>query len=82
MSNCIEDIYDYDLVKKCSKCGIISLKSNFHKNKNMRDGLYTHCKNCIKNKNNMILELEIKKREYYQNIRNRIKDYYLQNRDK
>ena len=30
MSNCIEDLYDYDLVKKCSKCGNISLKSSFH----------------------------------------------------
>ena len=45
MSNCIKD-----LDKKCSKCGIISLKSNFHKNKIMRDGLNTHCKNRINQK--------------------------------
>ena len=38
MSNCIKDLYDYHSVKKCSKCGIISLKSNFHKNKNKNDG--------------------------------------------
>ena len=50
MSNCIKDLFDYDLVKKCLKCGNISLKSNFHKNKNMRDGLYTHCKNCVNQK--------------------------------
>ena len=31
MSNCIKDLYDYDLIKKCSKCGIVSLKKNFHK---------------------------------------------------
>ena len=31
MSSCIKDLYYYDLVKKCSKCAIISLKSNFHK---------------------------------------------------
>ena len=43
MSNCIKDLFDYDLVKKCSKCGIISLKSNFHRNKNMKDGLQPHC---------------------------------------
>ena len=49
----------------------------------MRDGLYTHCKNCInqKQKQNDI-ETRDKKREYYQNNRDRIKDYYLQNRDK
>ena len=47
MSNCIKDLYDYDLVKKCLKCGIISLKSNFHKNKNRKDGLQSHCKFCV-----------------------------------
>ena len=50
MSNCIKDLYDYDLVKKCSRCKIISLKSNFHKNKNMNDGLQTHCISCVKQK--------------------------------
>ena len=30
MSNCIEDLYDYELVMKCLKCGNIPLKSNFH----------------------------------------------------
>ena len=33
MSNCIKDLFDYELIKKCSKCGIVSLKSNFHKKK-------------------------------------------------
>ena len=36
------------MVKKCSKCGIISLKSSFHKNKNMSDGVTPHCKLCRK----------------------------------
>ena len=31
MSSCIKDLYDYDLVKKCSKCKKNLLKSNFHK---------------------------------------------------
>ena len=44
MSSCIKDLYEYDLIKKCSKCGIISLKSNFHKNKKMNDGLYEQCR--------------------------------------
>ena len=30
MSNCIKDLYEYNLIKKC-KYGIVSLKSNFHK---------------------------------------------------
>ena len=40
MSNCIKDLDDYELIKKCSKCGIVSLKSNFHKNKKPKDGLH------------------------------------------
>ena len=30
MSTCVKDLYDYELIKKCSKRGIISLKSNFY----------------------------------------------------
>ena len=48
MSNCIKDLYDYDLVKKCSKCENILLKSNFHKNKNMKDGFHSDCISCKK----------------------------------
>ena len=68
MSSCIEELYDYDLIKKCSKCGIISLKSNFHKDNKRNDGLFNRCKVCRK--------------DYYLQNRNRIKDYYLQNRDR
>ena len=31
MSSCIKDFYDFDLVKKCCRCGILSLKSIFIK---------------------------------------------------
>ena len=34
MTTCIKDLYDYDLIKNCLKCGNISLKSNFHRDKN------------------------------------------------
>ena len=72
MSNCIKDLYDYDLVKKCSKFGIISLKSNFHKNKNMKDGLQPSCVPCVK---------QIQKQYYNENPDKRRK-YYLENRDR
>ena len=48
MSNGIKDLYDYDLVKKCSNCGIIKLKSNFYKDKTKNDGLHNHCIFCRK----------------------------------
>ena len=36
MSNCINEVYDYKLIEKCSKGGIVKLKSHFHKNKNRK----------------------------------------------
>ena len=33
MSNCIKELFDYDLVKKCCRCKNILLKSSFHKKK-------------------------------------------------
>ena len=72
MSNCIKELYDYDLVKICSKCGNISLKKKFHKDKTKNDGLKANCKFCRKN--------------YYLENRDRIvnnqKLYNKQNRDK
>ena len=65
MSNCIKELYDYDLVKKCSKCRITSLKSNFHKDNTRNDGLCNQCKVCRK--------------EYYLDKQDRIKQYYLDN---
>ena len=47
MSNCVKDLYDYELIKKCSKSGITSLKSNFHKDKTKNDGLYNQCRFCV-----------------------------------
>ena len=48
MSNSNKDLYDYDLVKKCSKCGIISLKSNFYKDCIKKDGYKSECIFCSK----------------------------------
>ena len=54
MSNCIKDLYDYDIIKKCSKCGFISLKSNFHKEKKSKDGLFSQCRSCVIQKQKII----------------------------
>ena len=45
MSNCIKDLYDYDLIKKCCRCKN-NLKSHFYKSKNMTDGLHPQCIFC------------------------------------
>ena len=53
MSNCIKDLYDYNLVKKCRVCKNILLKSNFSRKTKSKDGLqslFEFCKN-IYNKN-------------------------------
>ena len=68
MSNCIKDLFDYDLVKKCCRCTNILLKSNFNKKIKSMDGLQPYCRSCT--------------REYYLENRDKIKNYYLENRDK
>ena len=55
-------------IKRCSKCGILSLKKNFHKNAKTSDGFYPQCKLCRKN--------------YYNENLVKIKKYNLDNRDK
>ena len=75
MSPCIKDLFDYGLVKKCCVCGIISLKSNFHKDKKSKDGLFHQCRSCV-----------IKKQKLYdsenrERIINGNKEYYLKNRN-
>ena len=39
MSSCNKVLYDYGLVKKCYRCGIVKLKSDFHKRTLSKDGL-------------------------------------------
>ena len=75
MSNCIKDLYNYDLVKKCCRCQNISLKSNFHKNKKSKDGLFSQCKSCV------IQKQKIYDCENRERIINKNKEYYLKNRD-
>ena len=48
MSNCIEDLFEYDLVKKCCRCGIFFLMSDFYKYKTKRNGYRPECKICSK----------------------------------
>ena len=52
MSNCIKDLFDYDLVKKCCRCKNILLKSNFHKDNKRRDGVQGICIICFKHYHN------------------------------
>ena len=86
MSTCIKDLFDYELVKKCSKCGIVKLKSNFHKRSKSSDGLQPQCKNCILQKQKQYdIENRDKKREYQLKNREQINsrmNWYVKNRIK
>ena len=87
MSNCIKDLYDYNLIKKCCRCKMICLKSNFHKNKNMSDGLHPRCMFCSKkyyneNRDRLVSNQRLYDQQNRDKINTRVKDYYLQNRDK
>ena len=68
MSNFIEDLYDYNLILKSSKCGIVSLKSNFHKNILTKSGVRSECITC--------------RRKYYNENQEKSKKYYSENRDR
>ena len=79
MSNCVKDLYDYDLIKKCCRCKLNCLNSNFYKNKNMSDSLHPQFIFCSKKYFN---ENRDKVKRYYLGNRDRIKEYQLKNRDR
>ena len=47
MSTRIQDLYHYEIVKKCSKGGISSLKNIFHKQLASEDDLVSQCSSCV-----------------------------------
>ena len=72
MSSCFAELNDYELVKKCRVCKIISLKSNFYKIKTKKDGYRSECISCCKDL-------------YYDNrdqLLNNMKNYNKLNREK
>ena len=79
MSNCIKDLYDYDLIKKCCRCKNVLLKSSFYKNKTKRDGYASDCVSCRKQYYN---ENREKTKKYYEENRDKIKKYRFDNKDK
>ena len=52
MSNCIKDLYDYDLVEKCSRCKNVLSKSNSHTDINRKNCVQRICIICIKENHN------------------------------
>ena len=79
MSSCNKNLYHYDVVKNCTKCGNVKLKSNFHKKKNMSDGLDPRCRVCWKQ---YYLDYRDMVKLSYFNIRDRIRENCLQNQDR
>jgi len=62
--------------KVCNKCGKEKPISEFHKNRNSKDGLNSWCKKCHKEYRDENKEkIKEKWREYYQNNRERISEY-------
>lgn len=63
-------------MKRCPRCGISKERTEFHKNKDGKDGLYSLCKTCRKQYqiNNMEKEKEYRK-QYRINNKKRISEY-------
>ena len=81
MSNCIKDLYDYELVKKCCRCKNILLKSNFQRNKNMIDGFKPPCKFCTKkyyidNQDRLVSNQRLYDKQNRDKINTRMNDYF------
>ena len=62
-------------MKTCNKCNITKPLIEFHKQKNSKDGLKSHCKECIKEYQQINKERLYKKvKEYRQNNKERIQE--------
>ena len=86
MSSFVKGLYDYGLVKKCSKCKIVSLTSTFHKNKNVSDGVQPICKFCVKeyyadNKDRLLNKQKFYNKKKRDKINTRMNEY-MKNRKK
>ena len=54
-------------LKRCSKCGILSLRSSFHKQTLSIDGLFSQCQSCV---------IQKQKTLYSENRGKKRKNYY------
>jgi len=76
-------------MKECFRCKILKNESDFHKDKNRSDGLFSYCKNCVlekQKKYNAENRLKIKEYRKVYNKKNaviiaeNIKEYYTKNK--
>ena len=75
MSTCIEDLFDYEFDKKCSKCGIVKMKTDFYSEIDTQ-----RWKNdCIQSRSSKNKEWEYKNQE---KTKIYLKQYFQQNKDK
>ena len=65
-----------DDIRRCSKCKMNCLKSNFCKNTKTSDGFHPHCKMCRKKYYNEIL---VKIKNFHLDNCDWKKEYYLKN---
>ena len=49
-----------DDIKRCSKCEVFCLKTNFYKNKNKKDGVNSFCKICLNKYKNVYIKNRLK----------------------
>ena len=63
-------------MKKCTKCGILMDESDFHKNRNEKDGRNHWCKHCCINYH------AEKKKKYPTKLRERNRKHYQANKDR
>lgn len=52
-------------MKQCTKCGQVLDESMFSKNKYSKDGLYSHCRSCVRKKSKIYNERNKEKHKIY-----------------
>ncbi len=91
MSSSIKDLLDFSIVKKRSKCGIVQLKINFHKDRKSKDGYPCACIKCVNTytKNYFLAnrdKISQSKKKYNEENKEQIKqykkEYYQENKER
>ena len=67
MSTCFKDLYHYDIVKNCSECGVVEMKTSFY----FRSDIHKYRNECMQYRSS-------RHEEWYYNKNDKIKNYKKQ----
>ena len=69
MSRSIQDLFDFNLVKRCCRCKAICLEKTLNRNPKSEDRLQSQCKSTVKDYN----------KKYQKKIHDKLPNYRMKN---